>query len=156
MHNLDATDLRLLEALNSDPNATFVALAERLSLSRNTVQARMTRLQDAGVFLGADRRFSTVARGYPLAAFVSVHVRQKRLAEITAELAEIPEVIQVFGVSGESDLLVRLVCVNAEDLFRIDGLILRIDGVERTETNLSMGELVPYRLSPLITRALNR
>lgn len=155
MHKLDATDLRLLEVLTNDPNATFVALAERLSLSRNTVQARMTRLEESGVFLGVDRRFSTAALGYPLAAFVSVHIRQKKLGEITADLAEIPEVIQVFGVSGESDLLVRLVCVNAEDLFRIDSLILHIDGVERTETNLSMGELVPYRLSPLITRALH-
>ena len=155
MHKLDATDLRLLQALNDDPSATFVAFAERLSLSRNTVQARMTRLGDANVFLGADRRFNTVALGYPLSAFVTVHVRQRLLSEITAALADIPEVIQAFGVSGEADLLVRVVCINAEDLFRIDSIILHIEGVERTETNLSMGELIPYRLSPLIERALN-
>jgi hypothetical protein len=38
------------------------------------------------------------------------------------------------------------------DLFRIDEQILAIDGVERTETSLAMGELIPYRLAPLLTR----
>ena len=39
------------------------------------------------------------------------------------------------------------------DLFRIDEEILAIDGVERTETSLAMGELIPYRLSPLLARS---
>ena len=51
MGKLDHADLALLGALADDPRATVVALAERLSLSRNTVQARMAKLEKAGVFL---------------------------------------------------------------------------------------------------------
>ena len=40
MQPLDGTDARLLQALTEDPRSTVVALAERLGLSRNTVQAR--------------------------------------------------------------------------------------------------------------------
>ena len=51
MTALDHVDLELLAALAEDPRATVVALSDRLGLSRNTVQARMSRLDKAGVFL---------------------------------------------------------------------------------------------------------
>lgn len=152
VRKLDMTDLRLLDAVADDPKATTVALAERLALSRNTVQARMAALEAAGVFLAFDRRISADALGYPLAAFITVHVQQQRLAAIVAELEGIPEIVQAHGTSGGADLLVRVVCRDSQELFRVNGAILACDGVERTETALDMGELIPYRLRPLLQR----
>ncbi len=51
MPGLDRIDLELLAALADDPRITIVALAENLGLSRNTIQARMTRLEQSGIFL---------------------------------------------------------------------------------------------------------
>jgi DNA-binding Lrp family transcriptional regulator len=152
MNGYDQVDRALLSALSADPRATVVALADRLGLSRNTVQARMSRLEASGAFLSFERSIDPAPIGYPLEAFVSVHVRQKRLTEVVEEIARIPEVIQAHGLSGQIDLLVRVVCRDAHDLFRIDGEILAIDGVERTETSLAMGELIPFRLGPLLAR----
>ncbi|MGR0319990.1 Lrp/AsnC family transcriptional regulator [Agromyces sp. ZXT2-3] len=152
MTGYDAVDRALLSALAADPRATVVALAERLRLSRNTVQARMARLEASGAFLSFERSIDPAPLGYPLEAFVAVHARQKVLSEVVAALAEIPEVIQAHGLSGQIDLLVRVVCRDAHDLFRIDEEILAIEGVERTETSLAMGELIPFRLAPLLHR----
>ena len=152
MSGYDAVDRALLAALAPDPRATVVALADRLGLSRNTVQARMARLEASGAFLSFERSMDPAPLGYPIEAFVSVHVRQKLLGEVVDEIGCIPEVIQAHGLSGSIDLLVRVVCRDAHDLFRIDGEILAIDGVERTETSLAMGELIPYRLAPLLER----
>ena len=152
MHSLDATDLRILAALSDDPKSTAVALAERLGLSRNTVQARMAGLERSQAFLAFDRRINPAALGYPLAAFISVHVQQQKLAAIVRELTGIPEIVQAHGLSGQSDLVVRVVCVDTDDLFRINGTILACDGVERTETSLDMGELIPFRVRPLLER----
>ena len=154
MRSVDRTDTQLLRELCADPRSTFVALAQRLGLSRNTVQARMARLEESSAFLPFSRRINPAALGYPLTAFIEVHVQQKLLARIVAELAEIPEVVQAHGMSGQADLLVRVVCTDADDLFRIDGTILACEGVERTETSLAMGELIPYRLEPLLERGL--
>lgn len=148
----DSVDKALLTALAPDPRATVVALADRLGLSRNTVQARMARLEASGAFLSFERSMDPAPLGYPLEAFIAVHVRQKLLGEVVDEIARIPEVIQAHGLSGSIDLLVRVVCRDAHDLFRIDGEILAIEGVERTETSLAMGELIPYRLKPLLDR----
>ena len=152
MNGYDAVDRALLVALAADPRATVVALADRLALSRNTVQARMSRLEASGAFLSFERSIDPAPLGFPLEAFVSVHVRQKQLADVVAEIAGIPEVIQAHGLSGSVDLLVRVVCRDAHDLFRIDGEILAIVGVERTETSLAMGELITFRLAPLLER----
>ena len=152
MRTLDTTDCLLLEALAADPRATTVALADTLALSRNTVQARMARLEASGVFLSFDRRVSPAAVGYPLTAFITVYVKQRKLGAIVAELAQIPEIVQANGLSGASDLLVQAVCSDAENLFQVNGRILACDGVERTETALDIGELIPFRISPLLAK----
>ena len=154
MHHVDKVDLELLRALCADPDSTFVGLAQTLGLSRNTVQARMSRLAESKVFLAFDRRISPAVLGYPLTAFIEVFIVQKRAAEIIAQLSTIPEVVQAHGMSGAADLLVQVACSDAEDLFRIDRTILACEGVERTETALAMGELIPFRIVPLLERGV--
>jgi hypothetical protein len=49
-------------------------------------------------------------------------------------------------------LLLRVVALDAEDLYRINGKILACDGVDRTDTALAMREMIPYRVQPLLGR----
>lgn len=153
MGTLDHVDLELLAALSADPRATVVALAERLGLSRNTVQARMARLEKAGVFLSYERAISSASLGFPIEAFISVIVRQAELPRIAIELARVPEIVQAHGLSGQVDLLVRVACRDTQHLFDTDARILAIEGVERTETSLVMGEVIAHRVTPLMELA---
>lgn len=156
MQVLDGTDTRLLSALAQDPRKTVVALAQKLGLSRNTVQARMAQLEKRHVFLSFERRINPAALGYPLMAFISVHVQQQRLAQLAKELSDIPEILEGYGLTGSADLLLRVVALDAEDLFRINGKILACAGVDRTDTALAMGELIPFRVQPLLDRGSER
>lgn len=149
---VDATDARLLLALAESPRASVLALAERLGLSRNTVQARLAGLEARGVLGSFERRIDPAALGYPLTAFVTVQVVQRLLAEVAAALHEVPEVVEVLGISGPTDLLVQVVARDADDLYRISGQLLGTDGVERTSTSLVMRRLVEHRLAPLLER----
>jgi DNA-binding Lrp family transcriptional regulator len=149
---VDATDARLLLALAESPRATVLALAERTGLSRNTVQARLAGLEARGVLTSFERRIEPAALGYQLTAFVMVQVTQRLLAEVAAALREVPEVLEVLGLSGPSDLLVRVVARDADDLYRIAGQLLATDGVERTTTSLVMRTLVEHRVTPLLER----
>lgn len=153
MATLDPVDLDLLDALADDPRATVVALADRLGLSRNTVQARMAKLERASVFHSYERAVSAAALGFPLEAMISLTVRQAELPRISGELAAIPEVVQAHGLSGPVDLIVRVAARDTKHLFDVDARILAIDGVERTETSLVMGEVIGYRVRPLLALA---
>ncbi|MCG8919752.1 Lrp/AsnC family transcriptional regulator [Actinokineospora sp. PR83] len=150
---VDAIDARLLLALAENPRGTALALAERAGLSRNTVQARLSRLEDSGVLGNLERRIDPAALGYPLTAYLSVVVEQRKLDPVGEALAGVPEVVEVLGMSGESDLLVHAVARDADDLYRIAGLVLAIDGVERTTTSLVMRRMVDHRVTTLVERA---
>lgn len=154
--DLDGHDARLLLALAEQPRATVLALAQRVGLSRNTVQARLARLDRLGALATFERRVDPAALGYPLAAFATVRVVQRELAAVAEALERVPEVLEVHGVSGEEDLLVHLVARDADDLYRIAGHLLAIEGVERTSTSLVMRSLVGFRTAPLLERLARR
>lgn len=64
----------------------------------------------------------------------------------------IPEVVEVDGLSGSNDLLVRVVASDSDDLYRVAGKVLALPDVKRTKTSLAMHSLVPYRIAPLLQR----
>lgn len=150
---IDALDAKILTALNEDPRATVMALAERTKLSRNTVQARLTKLENDGVLRPFERRIDPAALGYPLTAFILTRVTQRKLASIADALDQIPEVVEVHGLGGVTDMLIHVVAREADDLYRIAGRILDIDGVEQTTTAV-MRKFVDHRLTPLLAQLL--
>jgi DNA-binding Lrp family transcriptional regulator len=151
--DVDATDARLLLALAEDPRASVMALSQRLGLARNTVQARLSRLETSGALAPLDRRVRPEALGYRLGAYVTVQVAQRSLGEVSDGLAHIPEVLEVTGLSGAADLLVQVAAEDADDLWRITELVLAIPGVQRIDTALAMRRFVEHRVTPLLERA---
>lgn len=147
---IDTLDAQILLLLFEQPRATTIAIAERAGISRNTAQSRIARLEASGALASFERRVTAESLGYPLTAFITTQVTQRRLNNVSAALADIPEVLQVHGISGPVDLLVHVVATDAEDLYRVAGQILAIPGVERTNTSLVMRQLVDYRIAPLV------
>ncbi|SCX56902.1 DNA-binding transcriptional regulator, Lrp family [Klenkia marina] len=151
MHTLDATDARILLALDDDPQASTMALATRLGLARNTVHARLRRLEDDGTLQAHSRRVDAGALGRPLLAFMTLSVTQRDAqAGTAAALAAIPEVVEVLATTGDADLLARVVAVDTADLYRITELVLAAPGVERASTSIALVEVVPLRIAPLL------
>ena len=100
---LDGLDAEILLSLIEDPDATTVALAHRLSVSRNTVQARLQKLSD-GVLDSFQRRITPRALGYEVTAFMNASIRQGYDKETMEALSEIPEIIEIFATTGDADL----------------------------------------------------
>jgi len=156
MTRLDRTDARLLLALCDAPRATGVQLAARLNLARNTVQARLSRWDQEKVLAPIDRCVSPRDLGYPLKAFITAVVDQHRLDDVIAALATIAQITQVTGLSGAADLLIGVVATDADDLYRVAGLVLAVPGVERTTMSVAMHEVVAYRTRPLLEQLAHR
>lgn len=153
MPPLDPTDARLLQALGEDPRASVMALSQRLGLARNTVQARLARLEAGDALAPFTVRIRPEALGHPLEAYVTVQVVQHDLADVGAALGDIPEVLEVTALSGAADLLVRVAATDADHLWRITERVLALPGVQRTDTALALRRLVDHRIDPLLQRA---
>ncbi|PRC61319.1 AsnC family transcriptional regulator, partial [Mycobacterium sp. ITM-2017-0098] len=78
-----------------------------------------------------DRCVSPRDLGYPLKAFITVVVDQHQLEDVIAALETVTQVTQVTGLSGAADLLIGVVATDADDLYRVAGLVLAVPGVER-------------------------
>ncbi len=150
--SLDATDARILAALDDDPTASALALSRTLGLARNTVHARLKRLESGGALGPASRRIRPSALGYPLVAFVEIAISQGTLREAYGVLGRIPEIVEMHATTGAADLLVKVVARDTADLHRITTLLLEIDGMQRTSTVVSLDEVIPPRMGPLLAQ----
>lgn len=146
----DRIDRALLGALIDDPDATGLMLSARTGLARNTVRSRLARYAEEGSIHGFEHRIDPAFLGYPLRASVHATVLQRDLAEVGEQLAAIPEVLEVLGIAGAADLIIEVVARDADDLYRVAGSILAIEGITRTETGIVMRRLVPYRTAQLL------
>jgi DNA-binding Lrp family transcriptional regulator len=146
----DQIDVRLLSALARDPRASAIVLAEQAKVSRNTVQARLSKWAQDGMLRSFDRCIDPAFLGYPMRAYIRARLKQRLLGQVSTALGELPEVVEVLGLSGGADLLIQVVARDADDLYRIAGQVLSIRGVRRTNTSLVMRELVDHRATQLL------
>ena len=114
------------------------------------MRARLSRYAKDQTLRSFERRSTRPFSGYPLRAYIITKVTQRKLTSIGDALRAIPEVLEVHGLTGVADLLIHVVARDADDLYRIAGRILHIDGVKRTNTGLVMRELVDYRIAQII------
>lgn len=150
MSDLDATDRKILSVLDEDGRMPTAMIAVRLGLARGTVQARLEKLRVSGVLRAHSSRVTPAALGRPVAASVQVELDQHQIAEAIAALASIPEVLECFAPAGNTDLLLRVVAKNPDDLYRVSEEIRLCPGINRTSTSLFLREVIPYRVTGLL------
>ncbi|MEX5295912.1 Lrp/AsnC family transcriptional regulator [Kocuria sp. CPCC 205268] len=147
---LDATDRKILAALDEDPRMTVLALAQRTGLARGTIHARLERYRASPALRPHSTRVTPAALGYGMAASVAVELDQHQLDEAIAGLRSIPQVIEVFAPAGQTDLLCRVVAKDPEDLYRVSEEIRLCPGILRTSTSMFLRTVIPYRVAPLL------
>jgi DNA-binding Lrp family transcriptional regulator len=152
MPNLDATDARILLALDAEPEATTLSLSRTLGIARNTVHARLRKIAERRTLGNPSQRVNPASLGYSLTAFLRLSISQSSADATMEALARIPEIIEVLAITGEGDLQARVVARDPEHLYRLTTGILDIEGVTRSSTTLAMAEIIPNRMGPLLER----
>ena len=121
MISIDRLDAEILGQLDTNARKGVAELAADLGVSRNTVQLRMKKLEEAGVLLGFRPEVDLAAMGITVQAFVSLELDQRRLLEVVEGLARIPEVLEVRTQAGREDLVVHVASTSLQDIQRIAG-----------------------------------
>ncbi|MFC5721550.1 Lrp/AsnC family transcriptional regulator [Streptomyces gamaensis] len=147
---VDALDAKILRLLLEQPRTSAREYARILGIARGTLQARLDRLERDGVITGTGPRLSPAALGHPVLAFVHIEVRQGQLEPVAQALADVPEIIEAFSMTGGGDVLTRVVARDAAHLEDVIQVLVRLPGVVRTRTEMALRERVPYRMLPLV------
>ncbi|WP_280415016.1 Lrp/AsnC family transcriptional regulator [Nocardia carnea] len=150
MLTIDRLDVELLRVLERDARTGVVELASTLGISRNTVQSRIRRLEDAGLISGYRPEFDLARAGLVVQAFIALETEQGSLAKIVDELVKIPQVVEIHAITGREDLMVRVATATQPDLQRLIERIVGFAGVVHSNTALTLTTPLPHRAVPLL------
>ena len=138
--SLDASDIRLIAALQRDAQATHQQIGELVHLSASQVSRRIQRLESTGVV----RRYVALMEperlglGVRAVAYVTLthHSGEEGLA-FEQEVSQTPEVLDCYAVAGESDYVLQIVAPSlntlAETVLR---RLTRVKGVASIRSNI--------------------
>jgi DNA-binding Lrp family transcriptional regulator len=153
----DELDARLVGLLAEQPRIGVLECARRLGVARGTAQARLDRLQSRGVITGFGPDLDPGALGFGVSAFVTLEITQGSGRDgVVAHLGGIPEVLQVHTVTGQGDLLCRVVARSNADLQRVIDAVVAYPDIRRAATLIALATPIPYRVLPLVRHAANR
>lgn len=153
-YRIDELDARIILDLAQNPRSGILEMSRRLGVARNTVYARLGRMEAAGVITGYGPDIDLSAIGYDVQAFCTVELLQGRFAEVASELGKIPEVIEIHTIAGQGDLVCKVVSDSNPGIMAIVERILRIPGVDRTTTAISLTEQLRRRTHQLVAEVL--
>ncbi|MEU2102097.1 Lrp/AsnC family transcriptional regulator [Nocardia sp. NPDC019255] len=126
-------DRRLLLALAADGRAAYPRLARAVGRSESAVRRRVEELRHARV-LGFDVEIDPALFGFTVQSLLWLTVSPAHLLAVATTLAADPEAAFVGVITGPHNLLVCVVCRDADDLFRYTTeRIGALSGIDRME-----------------------
>ncbi|MET0196706.1 MAG: Lrp/AsnC family transcriptional regulator [Rhodococcus fascians] len=152
MDGFDKLDLDLLRLMVEEPRAGVREYSRRLNIARNTAQARMTKLEKAGVIVSWRPQINLAPLGYTVMAFVHVHIAQNQVDETLERLLAVPELIEANTVSGEGDLLCRVVARDNTHFETVLQAVMKTDGVLRTRSEIVLSRRIWPRTIPIVEK----
>jgi len=118
---VDKLDKRILDLLQQDGALTAAAIADLVGLSKAPCWRRIKRLQDDGVIKCTVALLDARALNLGTTVFVTLKTAQHNAAwfeQFVRAVREIPEVTEIYRMSGDVDYLMRIVVpdIDAYDL----------------------------------------
>lgn len=151
--SFDRIDRQILAVLAEEGRISWRELADRVGLSLTPTLRRVRRLEDEGFITGYAARFDEVRLGGAFSVFVSVTLdrqSEEALAAFESKIAEAPEVMSCFLMSGGYDYLLRVV---ARDLTTyqafMTGFLTRVPGVTRIQSSFALKAVIQRAAPPL-------
>ena len=125
-HPLDAIDVKILAALQSDGRMTIQKLAGAVGLSARPCLERVRRLQASGIIAGYQAVIDVQRLSRPVTILSEIALEtQAARTSFERRLKAIDEIVECWEISGPSDYLARFVCA---DLGRYEALTAELLG----------------------------
>ena len=141
-YEIDNVDLEILSLLLKDAKSPYTEVAKKVFVSGGTVHVRMKKLEELGIVKGATLDINYAKLGYDVQAFLGIYLQRSSLyEEVCSQLAAIPEIVSINYTTGAYSIFVKVICKDTQHLRTVlHDKIQKIDGIERTETFISLDE----------------
>ena len=146
---MDDIDRDILALMVEDGRRTFADIGGRVGLSAPAVKRRVDRLKASGALIGVSAVIDYESIGWGNEALIELMwVRGTTSFEVAKFLESIPNVIEAWAVTGDSDIVARVRTKDAKDLESLLGELQGSGLFERTRSSIVLRQLVRTRRDP--------
>lgn len=139
---LDATDRRILSALQISGRMSNADLSDKVNLSPSACHRRVQRLETDGYINGYVALLNARKLAVPTTVFVEITLQGQAdevLEAFEKAVARIPDVLECHLMAGSADYLLKVVAENTEDFARIHRQYLaRLPGVSQMQSSFAL------------------
>lgn len=139
---IDATDRRILSALQKQGRISNAELSETVNLSPSACHRRVQRLEEDGYIAGYVALLDARKLNRPTTVFVEITLQgqaDELLDAFEKGVRRIPDVLECHLMAGTADYLLKVVAQDTEDFARIHRQHLaRLPGVAQMHSSFSL------------------
>jgi Lrp/AsnC family leucine-responsive transcriptional regulator len=141
---LDRIDRHILALLQKDGRLTAQVIGDKVGLSATPVLRRIKIMEAAGIIRGYVALVDQKLAGLPVSVFVSIRLerqQEEHLQRFSRAIANWPEVLECYLMTGRQDFLLRVVVESLEDYDRfLKSQLTRLDGVASIESSFALAQ----------------
>ena len=152
MTNFDSLDRAILNELQHDCSRSVQDIGDAVGLSQSPCWKRIRRLEDSGVLQKRVALIDPASVGLGVTVFVTIRTNQHNeawLGRFAAAIADIPEVIEIYRMSGDVDYLMKILASDIEDYDRIYKKLIRSVEMFDVSSSFAMEQLKYTTAVPL-------
>jgi Lrp/AsnC family leucine-responsive transcriptional regulator len=142
--DLDATDWKLLEALQRNARLSFAELGRRVRLSTPAVAERVRRLEESGVICGYHASVNTARLGVPIRILLRLTIPggELQISRTVAAIKDLGEVSRCHRITGAESFVIEADVVSIRHM---EALIDRLSALGATSTSTVLSSPVERR-----------
>lgn len=150
---VDQTDLKLLRALQADPNLSVAELGEKIGLSHTPCWRRLKKLEAERLILERNVVLDADALGLHITVFCFIRLTHHDKASMDAFESSArahPNILQCYTMSGEQDYMLRVVASSVkayEHLMKNE--LLSLPSVGQMNSSFAMSEIKNTTVLPI-------
>lgn len=152
MEDLDRLDLRILNLLQDDASLSNAEIAERVGLSSNACWRRIRRLEERGVIRKRVALLSQEKLALDVTVFVGIRTNEHNdrwLAQFSRGVAAIPEVVEFYRMSGDTDYMLKIVVKDIADYDRVYKQLISVVPLRDVSSSFAMERIKSTTALPL-------
>ena len=148
-YEIDNVDLKILNILMEDAKIPYTEVAKRVFVSGGTVHVRMKKLEEMGIVTGTTLKMDYSKLGFDVTCFMGIYLLKSSLYDsVVNNLKKIPEIVKVHYTTGNYNIFIKIHCKDTRHLKDVlHDKIQKVEGIERTETLISLEESMNRHLS---------
>lgn len=141
---MDDIDRKILSCLQSDSTMPLEAIAERVALSPSPCWRRIQKLEASGVIRQRVALLDAAKMNVGVTVFVAVRTNRHSMdwaERFCRAVVDIPEVVEFYRMSGETDYLLRVVVPDIAAYDEVYKRLIQVVDLFDVTSNFAMEEI---------------